>query len=103
MEVFVRRISEDPIGFRFCWCGFRYGSSDLRISSLTTVAALERWSFVALMRRLPVCLVQQVLLRHAFPGSDDGEARTTTRLRLVPMSIVVSRWSKDLSVIFITF
>jgi hypothetical protein len=67
------------------------------------VAALVRWSFGALARRLPVCLLQQALLRQALPGSGDGGARTAARLRLVLVSVVVARWSNDLFVIFITF
>jgi hypothetical protein len=62
------------------------------------VAALVRWSFEALARRLPVCLLQQAL-----PGSGDGGVRTTARLRLALVSIVVVRWSSDLIVFFFTF
>jgi hypothetical protein len=67
------------------------------------VAALVRWSFRALARRLPVCLLQQALLRQALPGSGDGGVRTAARLRLALLSVVVARWSSDLIVIFITF
>ena len=73
------------------------------MSSLATVAAPVRWSFVALARRLPVCLLQQALLRQALPGSGDGGARTAARLRLVLVVVVVVRWSTDLFVIYITF
>jgi hypothetical protein len=37
------------------------------------------------------------------PDSGDGGARTATHLRLVSVSVVVARWSKDLLVIFIIF
>jgi hypothetical protein len=67
------------------------------------VAALVRWSFGALARRLPVCLLQQALLRQALPGFGDGGARTAARLRLVLVFVVVARWSNNLSVIFITY
>jgi hypothetical protein len=67
------------------------------------VAALLRWSFEALARRLLVCLLQQGLLRQALPGSDDGGARMATRLGLMLVFVVVARWSSDLFVIFITF
>ena len=36
---------------------------NLQVSSLTTVAALVRWSFVGLARRLPIYQLQQALLR----------------------------------------
>jgi hypothetical protein len=99
----ARRISRDPVGFRVRWCGFRSVSSNLRLSSLAMVAALVRWFFGALARYLPVCLLQQALLRQALPGSSDGGVRTAARLRLTLVSIVVARWSNDLIVIFITF
>jgi hypothetical protein len=103
VESCARRISRDPIGFRVRWCGFRSISSDLKLSSWATVTALVRWSFGTLARRLPVCLLQQALLRQALPGSGDGGARTSARLRLASVFVVVARWSKDLLVIFITF
>jgi hypothetical protein len=84
--------------FRVRWCGFRPVSSDLRLSSLTMVAALVRWCLGALARRLPVCLLQQALLRQALPGSGDGGVRTAARLRLALVCVVVARWSSDLIV-----
>jgi hypothetical protein len=63
--------------FSVHWCGFWLGSSNLRNSSLVMVAALVRWSFGALARRLHVRLLQQVL--HGF---SDGGAKTAPRLRL---------------------
>jgi hypothetical protein len=62
------------------------------------VAALVRWSFRALARRLPVCLLQQAL-----PGSGDGGVKTAARLRLALVCVVVARWSSDLIIISITF
>jgi hypothetical protein len=54
-----------------------------------------------LARRLPVCQLQQALLRQALPGSGDGGARTAARLRLVLVFVVVARWSNDLFVILL--
>jgi hypothetical protein len=102
VESCVRRIFSDLFGFGIHWCGFMSVSFDLRLSSLAMVAALVRWSFGALTRWLPVCLLQQALLRQALSGSDDGEARTTARLRLVLVFVVVTRWSNYLFVFFIT-
>jgi hypothetical protein len=103
VESCVRRISWDLVGLRDRLCGLRSVSSDLRFSSSEMVATLVRRSFGALARRLPVCLLQQALLRQALPGSGDGGARTAARLRLMLVSVVVARWSYDLLVIFITF
>jgi hypothetical protein len=103
VESCARRISRDPIIFRVRWCGFMSVSSDLRLSSLAMVAALVRWSFGALARRLPVCVLQQALLRQALPGSSDGGVKTAARLRLALVSVVVARWSSNLIIIFITF
>jgi hypothetical protein len=64
--------------------------------------ALVRWSFGALARRLPVCPLQQALLRQALSGSDDGGERTAARLRLVLVFVVVARWSNNLFIFFIT-
>jgi hypothetical protein len=82
VESCVRRIFSDMFGFGIPWCGFRSVSFDLRLSSLAMVAALVRWSFGALARRLPTCLLQQALLRQGLPGSGDGGARMAARLRL---------------------
>jgi hypothetical protein len=103
VELCAHRISWDPVGFRVYWCGFMIVSSDLRLSSLAMVAALVRWSFGTLARRLPVCLLQQALLRQALPDSGDGGARTAARLRLVLVFVVVARWSEYQFVIFFTF
>ena len=55
-----------------------------------------RWSYGALARRLPDCLLKQVV-----PDSDDGGAMTAARLRLASVLVVVARWSTDLDVISI--
>jgi hypothetical protein len=56
----------------------------------------------ALVRRLPVCLLQQALLRKALHGSGDGGARTEAHLWLTLVSIVVAWWSNDIFVTFVT-
>ena len=60
--------------------------SDLRYSSFAAVAVLVRWSYGALARRLPDCLLQQVV-----PGSGDGGAMTAARLRLASVLVVVAK------------
>jgi hypothetical protein len=72
VESCVRQTSWDLVGFRDRLCVFGSIFSDLRFSSSEMVAALVRWSFGALARRLPVCLLQQALLRQALPDSGDG-------------------------------
>jgi hypothetical protein len=99
----ARLISWDLIGFCVRLCDFRSVYFDLRLSSLTMIAALVRWSFGALARQFLVCLLQKTLPRQALPGSGDAGARMAARLRLVLVSIVIARWSKDLFVIFISF
>jgi hypothetical protein len=64
---------------------------------------LVRWSFRALARWFPVCLLQKALLWQALPSSDDGGARTATRLQLALVSVVVATWSSDLIIIFYYF
>ena len=103
VELCVRRIFSDLVRFCVRSCGFRSGYSDLRLSSLAMVAALLRWSFRVLARRLPVWLLQQALLRQDLPGSSEEGVRTAARLRLASLIVVIARWSKDLFVIFITF
>ena len=70
--------------------------SDLRFSSSETVARLVRWSCGALARRLPDCLLQKGLR-----DSGEGGAMAAARLRLVPVLIVVARWSTDLDEILL--
>ena len=65
-------------------------------SSSGAVAVLVRWFFGVLVRRLPDCLLQQGL-----PGSDEGGAMTSARLRLASVLVVVARWYTDLDAIFI--
>ena len=72
--------------------------SDLRYSLSAVVAVLVRWSNWALARRLPDCLLQQVV-----PDFGDGRVMTAARLRLASVLVVVARWSTDLDVIFIIF
>ena len=71
--------------------------SDLRYFSSAAVAVLGCWSYGALARRLPDCLLQQVV-----PDSGDGGVMMAARLRLASVLVVVARWSTDLDVIFIS-
>ena len=101
VEVCLRRIylwwiCSDLVVVRLCSCVFGLDTSDLRYSSSTAVAVLVRWSYGALVRRLPDHLLQQVV-----PDSDDGGAMTAVRLRLASVLVVVARWSMDLDVVFI--
>ena len=90
----------DLLGSRRCSSMFvclRFGTFDLRYFSSEVVAVLGCWSYGALARRLPDCLLQQVV-----PGSGDGGAMTAARLRLASVLVVVARWSTNLDVIFIS-
>jgi hypothetical protein len=88
-------------GFCVHWCGFRSVSSDLWLPSLATFVVS---SFGSSARPLYICLLQQVILRQVLHGSGDGGARMAAHLQLLSMFVVLSRWSKDLHVIFfITF
>ena len=70
---------------------------DLCYFSSMAVAVLWCWSYGALARRLPDCLLQQVV-----PGSSDGGAMTAACIWLASVLVVVARWSTDLDVIFIS-
>ena len=101
VEVCLRRIylwwiCSDLVVVRLRSCVFGLNPSNLRYSSSAAVAVLVRWSYGALARRLPDCLLQQVV-----PDSGDGGAMTAARLRLASVLVVVARWSTDLDVIFI--
>ena len=102
MEVCLRQIylwwiCSDLVVIRLCSRVFGLDLSDLRYSSSAAIAVLVRWSYGALARRLPDCLLQQVV-----PGSGDGGAMTAARLRLASVLVVVARWSMILDVIFIS-
>ena len=104
MEVYLRRIClwcicSDLFVVRLHSCVFRLDPFDLHSSS-ATVAVLVRWFYGILARRLPDCLVQQVL-----SGSDEGGVMTTVHLRLASVLVVVVRWSTDLDVflLFLVF
>ena len=77
-------------------CVFGLDPFVLRCSSSAAIAILVHWSYGALARRLPDCLLQQVV-----PDSGDGGAMTAARLRLASVLVVVARWSTNLGVIFI--
>ena len=94
--IYLWWICSDLIVVRLRSCVFGLDPSDLRYFSSAAVAVLGCWSYGALARRLPDCLLQQVV-----PGSGDGGAMTAARLRLASVLVVVARWSTDLDVIFI--
>ena len=94
--IYPRWICSDLVVVRLCSCVFRLDPFDLRYSSSAAVAVLVRWSYGALARRLPDCLLQQVV-----PDSGEGGVMTAARLRLVSVIVVVARWSTDMDVIFI--
>jgi hypothetical protein len=73
------------------WCGVKvrvFRSTNLTIGNNCCSTGLARW--------LPIYLLQQALLRQTLPGYRDGGARTAACLQLVLVTVVVSRWSKDL-------
>ena len=76
-------------------CVFRLDPFDLHSSS-AAVAVLVRWFYGALARRLPDCLLQQVV-----PGFGYGGAMTAARLRLASVLVVAAWWFTNLHVIFI--
>ena len=102
VEVCLRRIylwwiCSDLVVVCLRSCVLRLNPSNLRYSSSAAVAVLVRWSYGALARRLPDCLLQQVV-----PGSGDGGAMTAARLRVASVLVIVVRWSTNLDVIFIS-
>ena len=73
VEVCLRRICpwwicSDVVVVRLHSCVFRLDPSDLHYSSSAAVVVLLRWSDGALARRLPDCLLQQVLPAPAREG-----------------------------------
>ena len=92
-QIYLWWICSDLVVVRLRSCVFGLD----RYSSSATVAVLVRWSYGALARRLPDCLLQQVV-----PDSGDGGVMTAARLRLASVLVVVARWSTDLDVIFIS-
>ena len=102
VEVCLRQINLwwiclDLVVVRLRSCVFGLDPSDLRYFSSAAVAVLGCWSYGALARRLPDCLLQQVV-----PGSGDGGAMTAARLRVASVLVIVVRWSTNLDVIFIS-
>ena len=90
VEVCLRRIylwwiCSDIVVVRLRSCVFGLDFSDLRYSLSAAVAVLVRWSYGALARRLPDCLLQQGL-----PGSGEGGAMTAARLRLASVLVVIA-------------
>ena len=96
-RIYLWWICSDLVIVRLRSCVFGVNPSNLYYSSSAAVAVLVRWSYGALARRLPDCLLQQVV-----PGSGDGGTMTAARLRLASVLVVVARWFTDLDVIFIS-
>ena len=96
-RIYPRWICSDLVVVRLCSSVFGLDPFKLRYSSSATVAVLVRWSYGALARRLPDCLLQQVV-----PDSGEGGVMTAARLRLASVLAFVARWSTDLDVIFIS-
>ena len=96
-QIYLWWICSDLVVVRLRSCVFGLDFSDLHYSSSAAVAVLVRWFYGALARRLPDCLLQQVV-----PDFGDGAAMTAARLRLASVLVVVARWSTDLDVIFIS-
>ena len=100
MEVCLRQIylwwiCSDLVVVHLRSCVFGLDPSDLCYSLSAAVTVLGCWSYGALTRRLPDCLLQQVV-----PGSGEGGAMTAARLRLTSVLAIVARWSMNLDVIF---
>ena len=96
-RIYLWWICSDLVVVRLRSCVFGLNPSNLCYSSSAAVVVLVRWSYGALARRLPDCLLQQVV-----PGSGDGGAMTAARLRLASVLVVIARWSTDMVVILIT-
>ena len=90
-RIYLWWICSDLVVVRLRSCVFGLDPPDVRYFSSAAVAVLGCWSYGALARRLPDCLLQQVV-----PDSGDGGAMTAERLRLALVLVVVARWSMDL-------
>ena len=78
MEVCLRQIylwwiCSDLVVVRLRSCVFGLDPSDLRYFSSAAVAVLGCWSYGALARRLPDCLLQQIV-------PDSGQGRSYVQL-----------------------
>ena len=82
-QIYLWWICSDHVVVRLRSCVFGLDPSDLRYFSSAAVAVLGCWSYGALARRLPDCLLQQVV-----PGSGNGGAMTAARLRLTSVLVV---------------
>jgi hypothetical protein len=83
---YPRRICSDLVVVRLCSCVFELDHFDLRYSSSTAVAVLVHWFYRVLARRLPDCLLQQVM-----PGSGEGGAMTAASRTSLARLCVCSR------------
>ena len=84
-QIYLWWIFLDLVVVRLRSCVFGLNPFNLRYSSLAAVAVLVRWSYGALARRLPDCLLPQVV-----PDSGDGGAITVACLRLASVLVVIT-------------
>ena len=85
-RIYPRWIWSDLVVFRLYSCAFELDPFDLRYPSSAAVVVLVCWSYEALARRLPDCLLQQVV-----PDSGEGGAMTAARLQFASVLVVVAR------------
>ena len=85
-QIYLWWICSDLVVVRLRSCVFGLDPSDLRYFSSATVAVLGCWSYGALARRIPDCLLQQVV-----PDSGDGGAMTAARLQLNSVLVIVAK------------
>ena len=94
-QIYLWWICSDLVVVRPRSCVFGFDPSGLCYFSSAMIAVLGCWSYGALARRLPDCLLQQVV-----PGSGGGGAMTAARLRFASVLVVVARCSTNLDVFF---
>ena len=95
-RIYPRWICPVLIVVRLCSCVFGLDPFDLSYSSSAAVFVLVHWSYGALARKLPDCLLQEVVSNFV-----EGGAMMAVRLRLASVLVVVARWSMDMDVNFI--
>jgi hypothetical protein len=86
-------ISSNPNDFRFRRCGFRFGSSNIRVLTLKMVAALVR-GFSGVLD-FPFVYYNKLSSMTSFAWPRRWRASVTTCLRLVLVHVIVARWLID--------
>jgi hypothetical protein len=97
MELFIWRISWDSVGFRVRSCGFRYGCSNLQLSSLVTVIAIVCNMTTFCLSTITNSTTTSFARLRWWRSEDSG---TPLALQL---SLDIARRSNDVFVIFATF